>query len=94
MFVVLIPRKNKGRLINRVNRLKSFKRVILGNVRGVFCKIARIQTRSLTLRDEKLLSKVAADYLRLIKKFRKRVFKPNLLIILIIKTIKKTQIIR
>ena len=43
----------------------------------------------MTLLDEKLLSKVAADYLRLIKKFKKRVFKPNLLIILIIKTIKE-----
>ena len=43
----------------------------------------------LTLLDEKLLSKVAADYLHLIKEFRKRVFKSNLLIILIIKTLKK-----
>ena len=31
----------------------------------------------LTLLDEKLLSIVAADFLRLIKKFRKRVFKPK-----------------
>ena len=43
----------------------------------------------LTLLDEKLLSKVAADYLRLIKEFLNRVFNPNLLIILIIKTLKK-----
>ena len=53
-----------------------------------------IQTRvfKLTLLDEKLLSIVAADYLRLIKEFRKRVFNPNLFIILIIKTLKKLKL--
>ena len=52
--------------------------------------IVKYRHAFLTLLDEKQLSKVvAADYLRLIKKFRTRLFKPNLLII--IKTIKKTQ---
>ena len=54
--------------------------------------IVKYRHAFLTLLDEKQLSKVAADYLRLINKFRKRVFKPNLFII--IKTIKKSQIIR
>ena len=66
----------------------------LGTCEESFVKWRGYRHAFLTLLDEKLLSKVAADYLHLIKKFRKRVFKPNLLIILIIKTIKKTQIIR
>ena len=51
--------------------------------------MAWVQARifELTLQDEKLLSKVAADYLRLIKEFSRGEFNPNLLIILIIKTL-------
>ena len=52
--------------------------------------IVKYRHAFLTLLDEKQLSKVAADYLRFIKRFRKRVFKPNLLII--IETIKKLKL--
>ena len=52
--------------VHHVNRFESFKRVIFGNVQRVYQKMVWVQTRifELTLLDEKLLSKMDADYLQ------------------------------